>query len=63
MLTSCSAVVSPTWRMVSYTAGETRHFHCGPCEFLLHNIENFGQTDLVVTTVDQLDSDNTPLGI
>jgi hypothetical protein len=47
-------------RDVSYAAGETRHFHFGPGEFLLHDIENIGQTELVFTTVEHLDSDNPP---
>jgi len=50
-----------TTRDVTYTAGETRHFHFGPGEFLLHDIENIGQTELVFTTVEHLDSDNPPL--
>jgi hypothetical protein len=49
--------------MVSYAAGDTRHFHFGPGEFLLHDIENISETDLVFTTVDRLDSDNTPFDI
>jgi hypothetical protein len=50
-----------TTRDLSYSAGETRHFHFGPGEFLLHDIENIGQTELVFTTVEHLDSDNPPL--
>lgn len=50
-----------TVREVSYTAGETRHFHFGPGEYLLHDIENIGETDLVFTTVEHLDSANSPL--
>lgn len=50
-----------TIRDVSYTAGETRHFHFGLGEFLLRDIENIGQTELVFTTVEHLDSDNPPL--
>ena len=50
-------------RDVSYDAGETRHFRFGPGEFLLHDIENIGQTDLVFTTVEFLDSANAPLAI
>jgi hypothetical protein len=50
-----------TTRDVSYAAGETRHFHFGPGEFLLHDIENIGQTEVVFTTVEHLDSDNPPL--
>ncbi|WP_432542189.1 cupin domain-containing protein [Kineococcus sp. SYSU DK002] len=50
-----------TTREVSYEAGETRFFHFGPGEYLLHDIENVGTTDLVFTTVEHLDSDNSPL--
>ena len=52
-----------TTRDVAYRAGETRHFHFGPGEYLLHDIENIGDTDLVFTTVEHLDSDNTPLPV
>ncbi|MDR3663619.1 MAG: hypothetical protein P4L86_25080 [Mycobacterium sp.] len=52
-----------TTRDVSYTAGETRHFHFGPAEYLLHDIENTGETELIFTTVEHLDSDNAPLPI
>lgn len=50
-----------TVREVSYQAGETRHFHFGPGEFLLHDIENIGHDDLVFTTVEHLDSANPAL--
>jgi beta-alanine degradation protein BauB len=50
-----------TTRDVSYAVGETRHFHFGPNEFLLHDIENVGLTELVFTTVEHLNSDNAPL--
>lgn len=52
-----------TTREVSYGAGETRHFTFAAGEFLLHDIENAGDTDLVFTTVEHLDSANTPLEI
>ncbi|MGW2776222.1 hypothetical protein ACWC4C_27500 [Streptomyces olivaceoviridis] len=52
-----------TVREVSYSAGETRHFTFGPGEYLLHDIENIGDTDLVFTTVEHLDSVNQPLDI
>ncbi len=38
----------------------TRHFRFGPGEFLLHDIENIGDDDLVFTTVEHLDSANAP---
>ena len=43
--------------------GQTRHFHFGPGEYLLHDIENIGDTDLVFTTVEHLDSANPPLPV
>ncbi len=50
-----------TTREVSYAAGETRYFHFGPGEYLLHDIENVGDTELIFTTVEHLDGDNAPL--
>jgi len=50
-------------RDVSYDAGETRHFRFGPGEFLLHDIENIGDGELIFTTVEHLDSANAPLPI
>ncbi|OZC70904.1 hypothetical protein CH306_01900 [Rhodococcus sp. 15-725-2-2b] len=50
-----------TTRDVSYSAGETRHFRFGAGEYLLHDIENVGSSDLVFTTVEHLDSANDPL--
>ncbi len=52
-----------TTRDVSYRAGETRYFHFGPGEYLLHDIENVGDTELIFTTVEHLDSDNAPLAL
>lgn len=52
-----------TTREVSYQAGDTKHFHFGPGEYLLHDIENIGATELIFTTVEHLDSDNTALPI
>jgi hypothetical protein len=52
-----------TTREVAYQAGDTKHFHFGPAEYLLHDIENIGDTELVFTTVEHLDSDNTPLPV
>ena len=36
-----------TVREVSYSAGETRHFHFAEGEFLLHDIENIGDLSLI----------------
>jgi len=50
-----------TTREVGYTAGETRHFAFGAGEYLLHDLENIGPTELVFSTVEFLDGKNTPL--
>ncbi len=50
-----------TTRDVSYSAGETRHFAFAAGEYLLHDIENVGDTELIFTTVEHLDGDNAPL--
>ncbi|MCK0174698.1 MULTISPECIES: hypothetical protein [Mycobacteriaceae] len=52
-----------TTREVAYAAGETRHFTFAAGEFLLHDIENAGGTELVFTTVEHLDSANAPLSL
>ncbi|MDZ7883730.1 MAG: hypothetical protein U5N53_12785 [Mycobacterium sp.] len=52
-----------TTRDVSYAAGETRHFSFANGEYLLHDIENVGDTELVFTTVEHLDSANAALEI
>jgi len=52
-----------TTRDVSYNAGETRHFTFETGEYLLHDIENVGDGELVFTTVEHVDSANTPLEI
>ena len=52
-----------TTRDVSYAAGETRHFSFAAGEYLLHDIENVGDTELVFTTVEHLDSANAALEI
>lgn len=52
-----------TTREVSYGAGETRHFAFSAGEYLLHDIENVGNSELVFTTVEHLDSANAPLQI
>lgn len=50
-----------TTREVAYDAGETRHFRFTAGEYLLHDIENIGDQELVFTTVEHLDSANAPL--
>ena len=41
-----------TTREVDYVEGDTRHFHFGPGEYLLHDLENIGQSQLVFVTVE-----------
>jgi quercetin dioxygenase-like cupin family protein len=50
-----------TTREVTYVAGQTRHLHFGEGEYLLHDLENVGDTELVFSTVEFLDSANPPL--
>ncbi len=52
-----------TTREVSYAPGETRFFAFGAGEYLLHDLENIGTTELVFTTVEFLDSANAPLDL
>lgn len=47
----------------TYEAGSTTHHHYGLGEFKIHDLQNVGETDLVFTTVEFLDSENTPLEI
>jgi len=47
-----------------YTAGETRHMHYAAGEFMVHNVENIGSTELLFTTVEFLEgSANAPLPV
>jgi hypothetical protein len=46
-----------------YMAGETRHEHYGPGEYKIHDLQNIGETELVFTTVEFLDSSNEALHV
>jgi beta-alanine degradation protein BauB len=46
-----------------YVAGETRHESYGLGEFKMHDLENIGDSELVFTTVEFLDSANAPLPV
>jgi len=48
---------------VAHYAGETRHLNFAAGEHMLHSVENIGDTDLVFTTVEFLDSPNKPLPV
>ena len=47
----------------TYLAGETRHETYRPGEYKIHDLENIGDTELVFTTVEFLDSANEPLPV
>lgn len=48
---------------VTYAPGDTRHHRFGDGEFMMHDLTNIGDTELVFTTVEFLDSDNAPLKV
>lgn len=48
---------------VDYVAGDTKHLSFDEGEFMIHDLENIGSTDLLFTTVEFLDSRNRPLPI
>jgi beta-alanine degradation protein BauB len=47
----------------SYVAGETRHETHAPGHFKVHDLENIGDSELIFTTVEFLDSANRPLPV
>lgn len=46
---------------VTYQPGDTRHFRFPAGGFMIHDLENTGDSELVFTTVEFLDSANAPL--
>ena len=48
---------------VDHFAGETRHFYYGKDEYMLHSVENIGDSELLFTTVEFIDGENRPLDI
>jgi hypothetical protein len=46
-----------------YGCGETRHFRFAKGQHFVHSLENIGDTDLLFTTVEFLDSANEPLPV
>lgn len=46
-----------------YEPGLTRHLAFGEGEFMVHDLANVGDTELVFTTVEFLDSGNPPLPV
>ena len=43
--------------------GTTMHLPFGPGEFLIHDLNNTGDTDLIFTTVEFIDSANNPIAL
>ena len=52
-----------TTRDVSYSPGDSKYFTFDRGEYLLHDLNNIGDTELVFTTVEHLDSANNALPI
>lgn len=52
-----------TYFDVEYFAGDTKHFTLAKGERMTHSLENIGDTDLVFTTVEFLQSANPPLAL
>lgn len=50
-------------RDVEHYAGETKHFFYGKGEYMLHSVENIGDTELLFTTVEFLDGPNEALAV
>jgi beta-alanine degradation protein BauB len=50
-------------REVSYAAGDTQHHRYAAGAFMIHDLENIGDTELVFATVEFLDSANAPLAL
>jgi beta-alanine degradation protein BauB len=50
-----------TTREVAYLPGETHHYAFGPGEYLLHDLENIGTTELIFSTIEFLNGHNQPL--
>ena len=48
---------------VSYQPGDTQHHRFGPGEFMTHDLENIGETELTFITVEFKDSANAPLSV
>jgi hypothetical protein len=46
-----------------YAAGDTKHHHYAKGEYKIHDLENVGDTPLVFTTVEFLDSENAALDL
>lgn len=50
-------------RDAEYQAGDVRHFRFAEGEYMLHDLSNTGETELIFTTVEFKDSPNPPLPV
>lgn len=48
---------------MEYTKGQTQHYHYDPGEYMLHSLENIGDTELVFVTVEYLETPGVALPI
>lgn len=46
-----------------YKIGDTKHFKFARGESMIHDLENIGETTLLFTTVENLESENAPLPV
>ncbi|KGF69774.1 hypothetical protein LL06_08775 [Hoeflea sp. BAL378] len=46
-----------------YAVGETKHFEFGRGEFMMHDLENIGDTELRFVTVEMKNGENEPLEV
>ena len=49
--------------IAEYSAGDTKHLSYGPGEFMIHDLANVGDTELIFTTVEFVQSANQPLPV
>ncbi|MDB5365944.1 MAG: hypothetical protein JWM77_1871 [Rhodospirillales bacterium] len=49
--------------VAEYRAGDTKHLTYGPGEFMIHDLANIGDTELIFTTVEFVQSANKPLPV
>jgi beta-alanine degradation protein BauB len=47
----------------SYLAGDTKHMRYAKGEFMIHDLENIGTTELIFTTVEFVECENKPLPV
>lgn len=60
---SCSHFSDGRITETSYVPGDTRHYHFGAGEFMIHDLENTGSTVLTFVTVELKESANPPLAL